>query len=403
MRLCVIGLRGAPNVMGGIETHCENLYPELKRLDDSLDITIIARRGYAPAAEFAGVRVRPLWAPRGKGVETLVHTPLALIYARLFIHPDIVHLHGVGPSFFAPMARVLGFRTICTHHGADYERPKWRLAGRAFLRAGEQMMARFADEIVCVSEGGARRVRALAKRAARHSEVIRNGAPPPPPEAHADKQILDRLGLRPKAYILTVGRIDPTKRFQDLIAAFKKATPRGQKLVIVGASQTDDLYARALQAQACESIVFAGYQNAATLRLLYQNAALFVLASCIEGSPLVALEAMSAGAPVLLSNIEANEEFGLEPHNYFRVRDVSALAQKLSADSYDIYRSACAASILRESTWDEIARRHLRLLRRISARPAHFTEADAFAWARSLGGRRAPARASAARKTRERA
>ena len=32
MIVCVLGLRGVPRVMGGVETHCENLYPLLKKL-----------------------------------------------------------------------------------------------------------------------------------------------------------------------------------------------------------------------------------------------------------------------------------------------------------------------------------------------------------------------------------
>jgi glycosyltransferase involved in cell wall biosynthesis len=376
MRICAIGLRGIPDVMGGIETHCQNLYPRLAQLDEELDITVIARSGYAPSGQFDGVNVRALWAPKRKGLETFVHTPLALFYARLVLHPDIVHLHGVGPGLFAPLSRLLGFRTVATHHAADYERPKWGPVGRNVLRAGERLLASFADQIVCVNESIARTLRRHYPRTRACTQTIRNGAPPRPATKSADEDVFERFGLERGGYILAVGRLEPTKGFHDLIEAYMRARPTGKKLVIVGAALGDDAYSQTLLAHQSEDIVFTGAQKAATLRLLYESAALFVLPSSLEGSPLVALEAMSAGAPILLSDAPANLEFGLEEACYFPVGNVAALSLALGTNDYDWLRSARAAGILRENDWDEIARKHLIVFRR--AAPLHDT------WASSL-------------------
>ena len=368
MRICVIGLRGIPDVMGGIETHCQNLYPRLARLDEDLDITVMARRRYARSGMYDGVRVKALWAPRRKGIETFVHTPLALIYARLFLHPHVVHLHGVGPGFFAPLSRLLGFRTVATHHAADYERPKWGPVGRRVLRAGERLLAGSADQIVCVNDSIARTLRARYPRTRANAQTIRNGAPPRPSTRTADGDVFDRFGLKRGAYILAAGRLEPTKRFEDLIDAFKRARPNGMKLVIVGAALGDDAYSQSLLWRQTDDIVFTGFLNAATLRLLYENAALFVLTSSLEGSPLVVFEAMAAGAPVVLSDAPANVEIGLEPPLYFPVGDVGALAAVLRRQDYAAYRSTRAAAILRENDWDEIARKHLIVFRKATRR-----------------------------------
>ncbi len=370
MRICVIGLRGIPDVMGGIETHCQNLYPRLARLDEDLEITVMGRSGYAQTGDYDGVRVQTLWAPRRKGLETFVHTPFALLYARLFLHPHVVHLHGVGPGLFAPLSRLLGFRTVATHHAADYERPKWGPVGRRVLLAGERLLAGFADQIVCVNDTITRSLRSRYPRTRARAQTIRNGAPPRPFTRSADSDVFERFRLKPGGYILAVGRLEPTKGFHDLIDAFKRARPKGKKLVIVGGALGDDAYGHTLLRQRSKDIVFTGFQKAATLRLLYENAALFVLPSSLEGSPLVAFEALAAGAPVALSDAAANLEIGLEPQLYFPVGDVDALTALLAREDYSASRSQRASAILRENDWDEIARKHLIVFRKAAlARP----------------------------------
>jgi glycosyltransferase involved in cell wall biosynthesis len=322
-----------------------------------------------------------------------VHTPLALIYARLFLHPHVVHLHGVGPGLFAPLSRLLGFRTVATHHAADYERPKWGPVGRRVLLAGERLLAGFADQIVCVNDSITRTLGARYPRTRARAQTIRNGAPPRPSTRSADGDVFERFGLTRGEYVLGVGRLEPTKGFHDLIEAFKRARPKGKKLVIVGDALGDDEYGQRLLRQRSRDIVFTGFQKTATLRLLYENAALFVLPSSLEGSPLVAFEALAAGAPVALSDAAANVEIGLEPELYFPVGNVDALTLVLSYPDYDAYRSTRAAAILRENDWDEIARRHLIVFRKVApaSAGAENTPVSAPAHVAASRGERSPA------------
>ena len=44
MKIVVIGTRGIPNIMGGVETHCEELFPRIAKR--GFDITIIRRSNY---------------------------------------------------------------------------------------------------------------------------------------------------------------------------------------------------------------------------------------------------------------------------------------------------------------------------------------------------------------------
>lgn len=362
MKICAIGLRGIPDVMGGIETHCEQLYPRLADLDTSLDITVIGRKGYVQSGDVSGVRVLTLWAPRIASLETVVHTFLALIYARLFLHPDLVHIHAVGPGFFTPLARLLGLKVIGTHHATDYERPKFGRFGRWFLRTGEWMMATFADRVICVSN--VIREKLVARRPDRADRfvTIRNGAPPMDSGVAADRELLASLGLRPRGYILCVGRLDPYKGFHDVIRAFEIARPARLKLVIVGGSIGSDAYAAELREAASDDIVFAGARGTAEVQALYESAALFVHPSYLEGFPMVVLEALSADVPVLVTDIPPHLEVGLDPACYFPKGDVDALAAALAAPDYDRFRCSRRDDILADNNWDTIARRHREIM-----------------------------------------
>jgi glycosyltransferase involved in cell wall biosynthesis len=364
MRICAIGLRGIPDVMGGIETHCEHLYPRLARLDETLEIIVIGRSGYARAGRFSNVRVVTVWAPHRKALETLIHTPLAILYARLFLHPDLIHLHGVGPGFFAPLARLLGFRTIGTHHAADYDRPKWGRFGRWFLKTGEWMMAKFANEVICVSSVIEANLAKLHPNEKERFTTIRNGAPPMAGGFLPEADLLDSLRLKPGGYILCVGRLDPTKGFHDVVEAFEIARPKGLKLLVVGGSLGSDEYAAQLKSAASSDVIFAGARPSDQLRSLYRNAALFVHPSYLEGFAMVVLEALAADIPILISDIPAHLEAELDGISYFAKGDVHGLATVLAEGDYDRLRCSRRAEILKDNDWDNVARRHHDILLR---------------------------------------
>ena len=59
MKIVVTGTRGIPNVMGGVETHCEELFPRIA--SRGFDVTVIRRSNYVRDSlkEWRGVRLLP--------------------------------------------------------------------------------------------------------------------------------------------------------------------------------------------------------------------------------------------------------------------------------------------------------------------------------------------------------
>lgn len=361
-KVCVIGTRGIPCFVGGIETICEHLYPGIMKARSDFDITILSRITYQGKTEYEynGVKVKALKAVNISGLETFIHTLFALIYARLFVHPELVHLHGIGPGFFSPVSRLLGFKTIVTHHSPDYKRPKWRWHGKFILKLGELATVLFAHRIICVSQSVLDEVNEKYFFLKRKRTVIRNaGSLINYRSAHS--KILSELGIRANQYILAVGRLDKTKGFDDLIAAFNMSNVEHLKLVIVGSNYVEDEYVKSLTKHACERIVFAGTRVDDELTELYKNASLLVNPSYMEGFCLVLAEALSVGIPIVASDIAPHKEFELNKTSYFERGDVYGLAAKLNVKDYLFYKNTYAETLQQQNTWEVNIQKHIEL------------------------------------------
>ncbi|GJD98063.1 D-inositol-3-phosphate glycosyltransferase [Methylobacterium iners] len=353
LTIAVAGLRGMPNIMGGIEAHCEQLMPRIKSIRPEYNLLIFARSSYKDCdCVFQGVRIKKIFSVNSKYFEALFHTLLCVVYARYKVRCNLIHIHGIGPALLTPVARALGLRVVVTHHGDDFNRDKWNFFGKTALRLGEWFALNFANTIIVVSERVSDRLRKRNNNAIiRH---IPNGATilAPTIDDSCSPDVIGRFGLQKGEYILSVGRLVPEKNLHVLIDAYE-ASGRACPLVIVGAADHEDAYARALVARAGPRIKFLGFQKQAILADLYTNAGLFVLPSAHEGLPIAALEAAAAGCPILLSDIEANLEIGLNARNYVTVGSAMALADRLREHfaSFQIDQSA----VLAKFNWEEAA------------------------------------------------
>lgn len=327
LRVAVLGLRGLPEVQGGVERHCQQLYPLLAQAGHS--ITVLGRRPYIAATlyKFQGVTIIPLWSPKKKSLETIAHTAFGIFWVWLHRKDfDLLHIHAIGPALLTTLARLTGLKVVVTNHGPDYDRQKWGAFAKWMLRMGERMGARYAHRMIAVSQT----IRDLMREKYDiHAQYIPNGVCIP--EAVPGGSVLKKFELTQGGYILAVGRLVPEKGFHDLINAFT-LLETAWKLVIVGDADHEDTYSLALKNQAAQTkgVVMTGFQKGVALGELYSNAGLFVLPSYHEGLPIVGLEAMSYELPMLLSDIPANCEIA-EPQELFPVGNIEALSAKITA------------------------------------------------------------------------
>lgn len=366
MKIVVIGTRGIPDIPGGVETHCEELFPRIAAKGH--DVTVVRRSCYIAdnnrIAQYKGVKLVDVYAPRKKSLEAIVHTFLAVIKARR-LKADVVHIHAIGPALMAPLARLLGMKVVMTNHGPDYDRGKWGRLAKTFLKTGERMGTKFSNRVIVISTVIAD---ILKNRYGREdTDLIFNGVNLPDKSTNTD--YIRSLGVEPGKYIVAVGRFVEEKGFHDLVAAYRKLGDTGVKLVIAGDSDHPDNYSESLKQQAREAgVVLTGYIKGEKMNQVMTNAALFAMPSYHEGLPIALLEAMSYGLDVVVSDIPANRINELKEEDFFPTGNVdelaAALRRKLAAGkrnvNYDLHRY----------DWDHIADQTEQLYEEVVAKPA---------------------------------
>lgn len=344
MKIVVTGTRGIPNVMGGVETHCEELFPRIAAMGE--DVTVIRRKSYVNDGlkEWKGVKLVDIETPKKKSFEAIIHTYRAINMAKK-LGADILHIHAIGPALLTPYAKMLGMKVVFTHHGPDYDRDKWGKAAKMVLKMGERMGCMFADDVIVISDV----IRNLIKEKygrTKNVHLIYNGVSKP--EICDYPEYFEELGIKKGRYILGMCRFVPEKNLHHLVEAFniikseelriKKESSalanyelNDVKLVLAGDTDFEDDYSRGLKEMARKNgVVLTGFVKGRKLHSLLTNCMCYCLPSSHEGLPIALLEAMSYGVKVIVSDIPANLEVGLPQNDYFHVGNVDELAKKLN-------------------------------------------------------------------------
>jgi len=356
MKVVVFGLRGFPDVPGGVESHCQELYPRL--INHGFEITVITRSKYIKNSEYQGVKMRHLWTFSSSKLETIFHSFISSFYAK-FIGADVVHIHGIGSGLVVPICKLLGMKVVVTNHGPDYDRGKWGRIAKWLLRTGEKYATKYADCNIYIS-----RVIVDINKKINPSvsfSLIPNGISKVEYETSIDKQLstLRKYDLENKKYIVSVARFVPEKGLHHLVNISNTLKENGLELVLIGDSDHTSTYSERLKENAKKAgVTLTGYLKGEELQSVFKNAAQFVLPSYHEGLPISLLEAMSYNLPIVASDIPANKEIALPEICYFKSGDEGSLVDsilKVDVLEEQIDLKTIYSDLSSKYNWDEIA------------------------------------------------
>jgi glycosyltransferase involved in cell wall biosynthesis len=298
-----------------------------------------------------------------KYLDTIVHTFLSLLHA-LSQPYDIVLMFIVGNSPLAWIPRLRGQKVVLNVDGLDWKRKKWPPAAKSYLRWSERL-ATWAPHVFVTDSRNVQRYYQESYGA--NSPYIPYGANVQYRQAG---EWLDRLGLKPRKYILFVGRLVPENCAHHLVEAFTNLETEMHCVIIGDAPYAED-YIRDLKmkGESDPRITFTGYLFGEGYEEVTSNAYVFVETSEVGGTHPALLEAMALGNCVVVNNTPENlETIGDSGLSYDGQQGSSALQDVLSylisnPKTVETMRSKARTRVSEHYTWEKVTDKYEEIFR----------------------------------------
>lgn len=369
MKIAMIGHKRIPSREGGVEIVVEELSTRLVKLGHEVDV--YNRKGKnvqdknvdtekKDLREYKGAKLKVIPTINKKGVDALIYSFLGTIRA-LFGRYDVIHYHAEGSCAMLWLPHLFGIKTVATIHGLDWKRSKWGGFATKYIKFGEKIAAKYADEIIVLSKGVQKYFKDTYNR---DTHFIPNGVNKP--EIKDAEKIRAKWGLEKDNYILFLARIVPEKGLHYLIEAYKQIDTNKKLVIAGGASHTND-YLKKIKEMVKDDdrIIMTGFVQGQELEELYSNCYLYCLPSDIEGMPISLLEAMSYGCNCLVSDIEENTQVTGEFALTFEKGNVEKLKEKL-IESLNVEKKFNKEEIeqyvIKRNNWEDVTKNIEKLL-----------------------------------------
>jgi glycosyltransferase involved in cell wall biosynthesis len=305
MKIAILGTRGIPASYSGFETAVEHLAGRLTARGHEVIVYCRSHVVDTNLREYNGAQLVHLRTIQNKYLDTFVHTFRSAAHAARVTRPDVALFFIAGNSPLCLITRWASIPSLINVDGLDSDRRKWPAFAKVYLRFAERAAPRLADAAITDSHTVAD---VFARRYGRRIGVVPYGVEDP---GHYGTEMLERLGLEPRKYILFVGRLEPENNPRLLVEAFSRIgadEARGMKLAIVGGAPYADEYIRQVRRAADPRVVFPGYVFGRGYWELQHHAYLFCAPTEVGGTHPVILEAMAAGNCVLVNDHRPNAE-----------------------------------------------------------------------------------------------
>ena len=269
-------------------------------------------------AELAGreIKFMPLFSLQNDNVRSRIPTTLKYTAALLgrSLSSDFMHFHRIEPTLAALPWK--GHKTLFVHNDIQKQMQAqnsnanailWRRFPKAYFLMERSLIQQFDQILSCNSES----IKLYQERYPNISDrisYIRNTvdndvfyALPLEKRQQKRRAIARKLSLSEDTkFILFAGRLHPQKNPILLVRAIQALSNPNIHLLIAGDGEmADAVQSEIYQLGLSDNISMLGSVPRSELAELHQAASVFVLTSAYEGLPLVALEALACGTPVV--------------------------------------------------------------------------------------------------------
>jgi glycogen(starch) synthase len=385
MRVAMVSWEYPPLVVGGLAAHVHGLATAMARAGH--DVVVLTRaHPYAPDdAELEGVRVLRAhvdlpWVPSDNPLAQVISGNHQLAQLGASVLPwqaDVVHAHDWLGAWAGDTLRE-AYKTpfVATVHATELGRHQGHLTSSTSeaINAAEWWLTYQAQRVICCSGFMVEEVVRSFQLPRDKIVMVPNGvdpsrfAAPGVPRAGSDAPLL-----------VSWGRLEYEKGFQTLIGAVARLLGRRPNLrcAIVGrGTYSEDLRGVARGLGVGDAVQFAGFVSDDELVRLLNEATCAVIPSLYEPFGIVALEAVSAGAPLIAAESGGLREVltGTDAGLLFPPGNADALAaavdRMLTEPGLAEKCQAAGAELVRTRySWDAIAASTIEVYEQAGARP----------------------------------
>lgn len=216
--------------------------------------------------------------------------------------PDILHTHLTYSNILGSVvARLTGIPAVATLHSTGVEE---RLRAPRTESAEAFALRYVVRQIIACGPAVARYFRSNIKDGP--ITVIPNAVDDVPQISLQERDVLRRqiIGDLDRFIIISVGRLESPKGYKDLLDAFsvlRASYPAAFLAIVGGGHLKDELEQKIKELSLSEDARLLGWRS--DVPKLLQASDMFVLASHWEGLPVAILEAMSAGLPIVATDV----------------------------------------------------------------------------------------------------
>ena len=263
-----------------------------------------------------GVKVHFL--PRKPGIDWLYPLKLAFLIRERKI--NLIHAHNATAWFYGTWASILtGVPIVYTEHDRSFPTP-------LRLKYFHYFFGKYATAVIAVSKAVKENLEKYEH--IKNVKVIYNGIDPDLfKPASIEEKVLKKkqLGLNKNDFVLgNVGRMDYWKNQRILIEILpdlKKISPQIKLILVGGGEEEGNLKKSAIKKGVKNDVIFLGQRS--DVNQILKAFDIFVFPSLTEGLPLVVIEAMATGLPIVASHVGGIPELVVNGETGFLVSPTS--------------------------------------------------------------------------------
>lgn len=311
--------------LNGVAVFVEVMAKALRKVGHKVYIFAPSVRGYKDIDPNV-IRIPSVSIPR---MPEAVRAPILIPHKYLIkiykLDIDIVHAHGNGAFSFIgyQVAKLKRVPYVCTFHTMLTEYTHYIFYGKVLkpnmVKAAARLWCRFCDAIITPSAKMKDALHSFGVK--KEIFVIPNFIDHKKFAVNEKDYLRKNLGLSKDAKILlSVGRLGKEKSFDFLLKVFKKLLidEKNSHLAIVGYGPLENnLFRLSRKLKIEDRVHFIGKIEQKKMPSVYKSADLFVFASKTEVHPMVIIEAVSAGLPIVVVNDKAYEDLVVDNFNGF--------------------------------------------------------------------------------------